>query len=382
MDNERFDELFDSPSFQDLLHRYTEAEAQGKNIYLDLDDVFDLMDFFVDNNEDERTERLLEYAITLHPNDLQLKCCRIRNYMLNGNLATAMPLLEEIKHEESDDVTFLIGVAQVLQGKSKEAMQFLWEYFTDNKRVKNVNFFIWIDLINLFIDEKDQNDYAMRWGELVLTLSKEQQVEPDLLGRLYKVMSEIYIGKGLFNKATELLEKVLEDDPYDYASWLRLGVAYIEKELYDDALEALSNAAAIRPESLEPILFKAECYRVIPGELDNAYEAYKQCYDAGFMLPNTSHGLGVICYKKGMFADAINYLEEAADLSSDKSLAERMKIYRALIKSYARNGDYEKAAQLFNSVGAGGPDNIVFTAEDFKELMKQKRFDSPLEDDI
>ena len=162
--------------------------------------------------------------------------------------------------------------------------------------------------------------------------------DPDLLlclGVFYEETKE-------FEKAEIALKRGLELDPDNSRLHFRLGNVYNRWGREKAAIEEMKTVISLDPQNAYALNYLGYSYAESGENLDEAErlikEALKQDPDNGYITDS----LGWVYFKKGLFTEALKYLEKAASLVPDDPY-----ILEHLGDTYLKRADYQEALNCY-----------------------------------
>jgi tetratricopeptide (TPR) repeat protein len=111
-------------------------------------------------------------------------------------------------------------------------------------------------------------------------------------------------------KSESAFETALRVDPTHMKSLVNLSRVLIEQKRYDDALEKLTRAGEIDPESVTVPRLMARAYSA-KGDTDQAIDAYRRAIALDMADAWSMNNLGLIYLEQGFVEDALPYLAKA-----------------------------------------------------------------------
>jgi tetratricopeptide (TPR) repeat protein len=157
----------------------------------------------------------------------------------------------------------------------------------------------------------------------------------------------LYKEKGLMDQAIVLVNEGLSVDPENTNLIFELGVIYDKQGNTDGAIEQMKKVIALNPNHTDALNYLGYTYADKGINLDEAEElirkALAQDPDNGYIIDS----LGWLFYRKGMYAEAVAYLERAVSLvPDDPTILEHLgDIYGRLNQRDKALEYYEKALQ-------------------------------------
>ena len=187
-----------------------------------------------------------------------------------------------------------------------------------------------------------------------------------IVGTCYAQSAEEYYTKGIdygvagkFEEAQQEFKKALETDPFytparmclklsedtlkqriktGTALHLFKGVAYYDKDMYDEAIAEYKKAIKINPNYAEAHCVLGLVYAYKGGMFDEAIAEYKKAIEINPNYAEAHYNLGAVYRRKGMFDEAIAEYKKAIEINPN--LAEA---HDSLGLAYFRKGMYNEA---------------------------------------
>ena len=91
------DRYFDSKDFKDILMSYEKSVMSGHRIFMDVDDLTDIADYYNMIGEKDKADEAIDYALDISPNATLPLVYKAREALANGD------------HEKAKEFALLIG---------------------------------------------------------------------------------------------------------------------------------------------------------------------------------------------------------------------------------------------------------------------------------
>ena len=104
---DQFASFFEKPKFKQRLAHYEEMLLSGDNRYFEATDLTDIAEYYAMNGDSLRAEAALDYALRLHPDNLDALIFKARARLINGHLNEAINIAESITDQHDREVLFL-----------------------------------------------------------------------------------------------------------------------------------------------------------------------------------------------------------------------------------------------------------------------------------
>lgn len=194
-------------------------------------------------------------------------------------------------------------------------------------------------LLALIFTTKKEYDLAAKEYEKILTslsAADPQNIE------IYGYLAQLYYSQKNYDKAIIEFEKVVELNPTENADIIYLlGSLYLEVKKKDRALELFERAIKIDPDHDETLNSLGYLYAENDSRLDEALEMVKRAVDKAPRNGAYLDSLGYIYYKKGDYAKAVEYLDQADSYLKDPV------IYEHLGDVYFKMGEKQNAKKYW-----------------------------------
>ncbi len=288
-----------------LIERYRDAVTNGKIPYFDTNELDDLLEYLESEEEYEAFNRVVELGRHLHPDNVVMQIQEARGYLFTEDCNKALTLIDAINGEgEYEDEIDLLRM---------ECWCRLQEY----------------DKVSKHLDEltKENCYYLQEAFEAIATILVDMCMDDEafeLINRGLKLFPNSFSLKDEKNrlmdcvdadKAIELQNKQIDEDPYDAESWNTAAQIYADKGDFAKAIEALCFASACND-----------------SEPDTEMEMMK----------------GLFCYMNGSYEAAIDVYKKI-NITPDME-KESKEIYSVMAKCYIGIDNYEEAYKCLKNI--------------------------------
>jgi tetratricopeptide (TPR) repeat protein len=248
---------------------------------------------------------------------------------------------------ESSNINYLLGVAYDGQKLPEKSLRHLKKVKDDSRFFENA-----VVHITAIYQEEGNIDKALAYLESVV------ERHPDNTAFLL-YMGSLYEEKKQFELAEKMLLKGLSIDPEHIRLRFRLGVVYDKWQRKTDSIREMKRVIELDPENASALNYLGYTYADMGIHLEEAEAlikaAMKHKPDDGYITDS----LGWVYFKMGRYAEALRYLQTAAQLTPDDPI-----IMEHVGDAYARLNDTENAEKYYRlSLEKGNTD---------PEVVKQK----------
>lgn len=258
---------FENKDFIRTLHDYEAARKEGRNIYLDADELTDIAEYYMVNNQEEMASQAISLAIQLHPDSIDPQIFLSRQEMFHNNLENAYRICNAIPNQNDREVTFLRAELLIRQERYDEAEDLLREACEREEEEKDA--FIY-DSVGIFID------YGL-WDEAKEWCTWLKDINPHYKG-LEEQEAEINVYTGNYDEAAVLLNHILDDNPYNLKAWNMLAETYRMNGQHKEAQDACNFALAIDEHNFTALTTMGNIYFVL-SEYEQAHDYFMQALE-------------------------------------------------------------------------------------------------------
>ncbi|MBT28211.1 MAG: hypothetical protein CMO01_01025 [Thalassobius sp.] len=342
------------------------------------------------NNKIDEASVLLEQVVETHPEDEEAKLMLARVYKVQGKDEVADKMIEETFSSNLVDVDQKIEILRMYQQEAvknnsteriKDLAAILVETHPNSAVAKNLygDFLLFEqnkeEARKIFLEALEIDGDAFDTWQKVLNIDWELQDYEAVIGhaedaqeffpnqpRLYFFSGLGYVMKKDYEMAREMLEsgKMFANNPQLVAQFdAQLGDVYHYLEEYDKSDEYYEKALDYDAENIQVLNNYAYYLSIRKVKLDKAMEMGKKLINKEPSNPTYLDTYGWILYANGKYKDALSYLEKAASISEDGTIAEH---YGDVLY---KTGNKEKAMEQWKiALENGGTEN--------EDLLKKK----------
>jgi tetratricopeptide (TPR) repeat protein len=167
------------------------------------------------------------------------------------------------------------------------------------------------------------------------------------------------IGKGDLDGAIAAVERVLEKSPRDPNALYYLGLSYVGKKMYTDAMGPLTRVTELAPEFPGAYLALGDCYREL-GDPEKALAAYDKSRELDPANVISAYNAGLILFEQSRIEDALARFESGlASKPDDPELNEMAG------RCYVNQAKFDAAVEYLEKARAGttDPDKLALLAD-------------------
>lgn len=233
----------------DLLLRY-ESMLRGESV-----EWFDTEDYEEIALEYEMASMLsnaieaIEMGLKYHPMSEELITRKAYFLLIKGQIDEAENLMS-IVTDKSDEAQLIRAELRLISGDIDEAITIIKELLKEESlQTEHL-----LSVIDLCADYKLYKEILLDIFSSIKKFERTQQLY--LLREFVKVLEE----ESEYRLQLQVVEKILDIDPYSYHEWLRAIELYLYHSDIQKASEAIEYALAIEPENPDALYYKAYCF--------------------------------------------------------------------------------------------------------------------------
>ncbi len=359
---DQFASYFEKPEFKHTLAAYEEMLQSGESRYFEASDLTDIAEYYAMNGDSLRAEAALDYALRLHPDNLDVLIFKARARLINGHLSEAALIAESITDQSDREVKFLNAELLLANERYSEAEEVLRSLLES----EDGNAMSYTDIIDLLVDNK-QMDKANLWIEEAMQLHRGHQ-------QLTESVAYYYVQEERFEEAILLYNELLDMDAYSTFYWEELGKIYFQREEYDKAIEAFEFVIAISGEDCYYSMYSAASSYFNIGNYEQAEDYYRQLHERYPENAGPLFHMGMCRVNMNDDDQALEHFTHALAMVSDDT-DEQAQIYCQLSLIFSRRDEHEKAVAYIEEALRIYPNNAELLIMKGHELMSQKRYD-------
>lgn len=268
MNTDDLSHSFQTPEFLETLANYEEMVRQHRTCYFESNDLILLAEYYAAQQKIKESDDVIKYALTIHPDNLELQIYQCNSLIASGKLDEAEQLLNKLPDQQDEEVIYARVNICLERGQEEKTDSLLIPLMES----EDYELDMMVDIINLFLDANNET-YALKWLDLLF--EHYDKSEPLVL----EIASDFYMTFRHFPEAINTYNQLLDIDPYQQGYWLNLTRAYLANGQTEQAFNAIDFALAIDESNSKALELKGYCYL----QSLNAEEALKYFERA---LPN------------------------------------------------------------------------------------------------
>lgn len=218
--------IFHKPEFKELLAKYADMLDNHTSVYFEADEITLLAEFYASMGNIKASEEVVDYGLSLHPDNLDILIFKCHNLIAKGNTNDAQCILNTITDQNDYEVRLLQAELYLAQKRTQEADALLDQLYQDEKDIDTM-----LDIAHVYMDDH-QKKKAHYW------LEKAYSEAPENIGVLEE-MASYHFSFGNPEEAVKLYNQLLDEAPYTLDFWHNLIRCYIRMYQSEKAMETI-----------------------------------------------------------------------------------------------------------------------------------------------
>jgi tetratricopeptide (TPR) repeat protein len=331
----------------------------GDAFFYDNDELGQIIDYYLDFEELTKAVKAIAYAESIYPFETYYKIKKAEVYIAQRNVNGAVKLLEKYRSIEpqNPEIATLLGDCYSLSLQFKRAMECY--LFALNQEPTNEELLIRLARVNFAAGNSNK---ALTYINAIPSSYVYDELS---IQEFVKLFMDYNQNEG----AILFLDKVINEDPYNYPAWYFKGLVNQRMEAYENAQEAYEFCIAIdesntlghlgqgnslmeqghyekaiasfklsldNDESDAEVLCNiAECFENLKDD-NGAKFYYQKSIKINPHLSDAYFGMALIYKRKSMWRDAMRSIQKAIDIDQYESMyhIELAEIYLILEDDY------------------------------------------------
>ena len=326
-------DYFEDKKFKEILQKFEEAKANGESIYLDSEELTDIAEYYHWKGDIDEAMSVADYALSIFEGATGPLVLKARTALLNDeDPEKAMAFAEQIADKGDLDYCYIKAEILIASGRSAAADIYL-ETYSESLSTSLYPDFV-LDVAILFTDY-EQTDLAKKW----LEKSTENNIADyqETLGR-------ICYYENRYEECEQIFSQLTEEYPYNAFYWDMLASCQLSMNHLNDSIISSEFAIAINPNDEDALYYKGHALM----RLKNYPDAIDYFIRHSKVRKENIEGLynAALCHiYLDQYKEAIDLLEKAKNILSQKKRGKLIHVYQELAFSYSREGKLDLAFQ-------------------------------------
>ncbi len=294
--------------FNYILKKYEAARANGGSLYFEVAELLDIYDYYANNYRNDEAHEVLMRAVKLFPDDQDVVVAHAYYHKNTGNWKQARSIINKLEPENLCRKIFY--AEEALMHCDIEENRRLVEEIVQTE--PEITYDTALDIAEMYY-EAGYYHLAEPWLERCNT---PQYAE---FSRAAGELADCLFRRGELEAAIAVMNKSLDEDPYDAESWVQLAKIQYTAKKDNEALESCDYAIAANKEY-------AEAYSVRFDTLVRLKQ-YDEMWES---LQNPM---------QQMFCSAENLLQLALGFERDKQHEKASQVYHLAARLFLDNNE-------------------------------------------
>lgn len=253
----------------EIARRYEQIVRHGKDFYMEADDLADLADWYFSNQEENTAWEVLEYGLSVHPDNTTLLVEKANLLIEVDLLAEAQEIAESIIGADGDDEVFILRAKLLILQGNEEAAEEMLDYRNES-----------IDMVGVayMYLETDRPKKALEW------LQKGKMLEEEEDESYLAALADCFQALKRYEESAAVINKLIDFDPYCARYWYGLAVCNYHLQQYDKVIEALDFAIVSDEDYGSSYLLRGDVYVCLDNRT-KAREDYAKAVELNALAP-------------------------------------------------------------------------------------------------
>ena len=356
------DRYYRTKEFKSLLKSYESACKQGRPAILDPSEYADLANYYLQTGSSAHAMEVINQALSVYPHSEEALLIKARA-MLRSQLSPrkALAIASHVSDKTSSDYLFFCAEVELFCKHVDEANMLLEGIYQDMLYGRNSS----SDADDDFDEEDDEDDgdevlekinchcldsafLFVDYEEFDMANIWLKRCRADNSDDYLELKASVMLGKGNYAGAEQLLQKLIDRDPFSDDWWVMLADCQLKADKVDDSIESCGYALALNPANDKAVLYYGNTLGAKGKYLDalKQYKLYTQhnpADDTGYYM----QGVTYLCLNK--MDEAARYLHKAEGIKSPHN-PNHHEVLVKLVLLYELVGDVQKAIRYLEQV--------------------------------
>ena len=353
-----FNDDFQEDDGIEIVGKYEELRKSRSPIFFDVDEFGSIIDFYLRNNKYNLAFEATDLASDLHPDSAEIQLKKAQVYITKGKNEDALDLIEALKKKDPFNFEIILneGIAFLNMNepvKSRACMKKALELSDSNE-----------DKADIFLTFA--REYVIHsLSDEAITCFENAMILDDSIDEYFD-FAEFCLENEKYIEAIEILEQMIEKDPFHINGWLNLAGAYIYTKRENDALNALDYVLAIKPDESFAYYLTGLCFFNTDNH-EKALEALKKSLELDPKSSSANKLIADIHWQSENPAGAKSYLEKYLEVIPSDAEAFFMLYSISDNNPELKRDSILKANEL-------DPENVVYNVSLAYEYIKEHKY--------
>ena len=251
---------------------YERSREQGKDIYMDADDLADLADWYFSNHEEEAAWDVIEAGLAMHPDNTTLWVEKANLLIEVDRIEEAEQIAESLDDDSDGEAIILRAKLLMLHGKEQEAQELLNLHDFDVDAIGVAYMYL----------ETNRPQEALEWLERIQPEEGEDAEEEEMY---LSCKGDCLQALKRYDEAVEVINQLIDRDPYAAQYWYGLAMCYYQQGLYEKAMNAADFAVVSDEEFGNAYALRGDIFQCL-GNREKAREDYVKAIELKALSPD------------------------------------------------------------------------------------------------
>ena len=331
----------------DLVKRYEDSIKNNESIYLDIDEIISILNYYIYYDKNKELDNLLAYGKKLHSSNPMYNFTYAKRLFFQEEYKKALEYINEIEKTETIDGEVLFIKASCLMHISIENYKNVPTFFgidTDNDLALEA-----LSILNKLVAQETVEDieslcidiarllmecYKYRHAVVYYNKAIEKNPNVDLYYYEKALCCETILE---FDEAIKCYNKLLDKNPYYEDIWYNIGEVYYNKRDYEKAIEAFDYVTVINEKEYNGWFKKGLIYFAIRS-FEKSIEMMNMCIKIDPKRNDHQLYIGSSYSEMGEYEEAIKHFKLSLEMN-DRNLSAII----GIADSYMRNDKFKLA---------------------------------------
>ena len=221
---DQYASYFEKPEFKQRLAHYEEMLLSGSCFYFEATELTDIAEYYAIQGDSQRAEEVLDYAIRLYPDNIDVLIFKARARLINGYVNEAITIAESITDSNDREVLFLKAELALADSRYRQAEDILRALIETEGYEANT----YADIIDLLVDNR-QGEMAIKWTDEALASYPSNKALLESAAYNY-TQQELY--EEAIEEALKAIDELLDEAEGEEGALIEIVTSGVTADLY------------------------------------------------------------------------------------------------------------------------------------------------------
>lgn len=299
---------FEDGNIDHLIKKFEEMIAIDAQYYFDVEEIEELMDYYLVESNQKAVDALVELGKNQHPGSTTLQLKEAESLVYSEKAHEAIRIIESVSLFEDSNPEHYFSKASIYsmadrKDKAIEVLNRLIEISENEDRIEAK--------LALAKEFQEMGDYHASIKEYQDILS----VNPDNEDALMEISLSCELS-GLYQQGVDIINNFIDENPYSHFAWFSLGNMHMTMDNFSEAVTAYEYATLINEKFSEAFFNLGNAFMKIE-KFEKAIDAYKSSIVPNYVDPITYNFIGHCYIVLEQNEEAIEYFKKAVEHSPE-----------------------------------------------------------------